>query len=265
MAEMTMSGTSRLALYIPRLGFWLLVISLLLLAAAPLGWRFGVWHFRTAFFVVMQYSAYLAAAATVVSLIALFWWGGMTPAGRAMAVIGLLAGAFLIYWPVHFYVMARPLWPFTDKPLLPVIHDINTDTENPPTFSPAQLKERDAEAGNPVAIDPEAVKQQKAAYADIAPVKTALPPADAFKRALATAQSMSGWTVTASDPASGRIEAKQSTTFFGFTDDFVIRVSGDGSGSRVDMRSESRQGRSDFGVNAQRIRTYMAALKAQLS
>jgi uncharacterized protein (DUF1499 family) len=75
---------------------------------------------------------------------------------------------------------------------------------------------------------------------------------------------MSGWQVGASDPASGRIEASQSTLFMGFTDDIVIRVTPDGSGSRIDMRSESRQGISDFGVNANRIRRYMAALKAQL-
>jgi uncharacterized protein (DUF1499 family) len=50
----------------------------------------------------------------------------------------------------------------------------------------------------------------------------------------------------------------------GFTDDFVIRVTADGAGSRVDMRSESRQGVSDFGVNAKRIRAYLSALKQAL-
>jgi uncharacterized protein (DUF1499 family) len=50
----------------------------------------------------------------------------------------------------------------------------------------------------------------------------------------------------------------------GFTDDFVIRVSPDSTGSRIDMRSESRQGISDFGVNAKRIRAYMEALKPKL-
>jgi uncharacterized protein (DUF1499 family) len=265
MVEMTMaSGASRVATYGPRLGFLLLIISLLMLAAAPLGWRYGIWHFRTAFFFIMQYSAYVAVAAAVVSLIVLFWWGGMTQAGRTMAVIGLLGGAFLIYWPVHFYVLARPLPPFTDAPLLPVIHDITTDTEDPPTFSAAQLKARAAEDGNSVAIEADTIKQQKAGYPDIAPLKTALPPDEAFKRALATAQGMSGWTVLVSDPAAGRIEAKQSTLFFGFTDDFVIRVAADGAGSRIDMRSESRQGRSDFGVNAKRVRSYMATLKTNL-
>ena len=75
---------------------------------------------------------------------------------------------------------------------------------------------------------------------------------------------MSGWHVVAADPASGRIEASQTSRWFRFTDDVVIRVIGHGSGSRVDMRSLSRQGRSDFGVNAARIRLFMAALRNRL-
>jgi len=40
----------------------------------------------------------------------------------------------------------------------------------------------------------------------------------------------------------------------------VIRVTSDGGGSRIDIRSHSRQGRGDLGVNAARIRKYIAAL-----
>ena len=65
----------------------------------------------------------------------------------------------------------------------------------------------------------------------------------------------------ASDPQAGRIEASQASFWFGFVDDIVIRVGAAGAGSRVDMRSLSRQGRGDLGVNAKRIRAYMAALK----
>ena len=58
-----------------------------------------------------------------------------------------------------------------------------------------------------------------------------------------------------------RIEASQSSFWFGFVDDVVIRVQPAGAGSRVDMRSLSRQGVGDLGVNARRVRAYMAALK----
>ena len=72
-----------------------------------------------------------------------------------------------------------------------------------------------------------------------------------------------GWTIVAAD-AAGRIEASDRSRWFGFTDDIVIRVAAADSGSRVDVRSSSRRGRSDFGVNAARVRAYLAALRADI-
>jgi uncharacterized protein (DUF1499 family) len=64
------------------------------------------------------------------------------------------------------------------------------------------------------------------------------------------------------DKAAGRIEASQRSRWMGFTDDIVVRVTPASSGSRIDIRSSSRYGRSDFGVNAERIRDYLTALRA---
>jgi len=80
-------------------------------------------------------------------------------------------------------------------------------------------------------------------------------------RELDTGQRM-GWTIVESDEATGRIEASQRSRWMGFTDDIVVRVAPANSGSRIDLRSSSRYGRSDFGVNAERIRDYLAALRA---
>ncbi|MGZ4895356.1 MAG: DUF1499 domain-containing protein, partial [Candidatus Angelobacter sp.] len=53
------------------------------------------------------------------------------------------------------------------------------------------------------------------------------------------------------------------TTFwFGFKDDIVVRIAADGNGSRVDVRSLSRIGKSDVGANARRVRDYLAKVKA---
>ena len=49
---------------------------------------------------------------------------------------------------------------------------------------------------------------------------------------------------------------------FGFKDDVVIRITPAGSGSRVDVRSVSRVGRSDLGANARRIREFLRQLAA---
>ena len=258
MADMTVSGAgaSRLAFYVPRLGFALAVIALLMLALAPVGWRTGMWHFRTSFWYFMQPAAYLGIAAGVVSLIALFWWPSMGNAARVMALIGLVVGAVMFYVPWSYYHTLGSV---------PRIHDITTDTANPPTFSAAVLAARAAEKGNSTDYDQKVATLQKQGYPDLAPVRTQLPPDQAFARALAAAQGMSGWTVVTNDAAGGRIEAYQRTTFMGFTDDIVIRVAADGTGSRIDVRSESRQGQSDFGVNAKRIRAYQEALRQKLS
>ena len=86
----------------------------------------------------------------------------------------------------------------------------------------------------------------------------------AFNEALQAAKSMPGWTIVASDPEAGRIEASQQSRWFRFTDDIVIRIAGDGAGTRIDMRSTSRQGHSDYGINAARIRAFMGALRRRI-
>jgi uncharacterized protein (DUF1499 family) len=67
-----------------------------------------------------------------------------------------------------------------------------------------------------------------------------------------------GWELVASDSTAGRIEATATTPWFGFKDDVVVRVRPEGSGSRIDVRSVSRVGKSDVGANAKRIRAYLA-------
>ena len=82
-------------------------------------------------------------------------------------------------------------------------------------------------------------------------------PAEAFKRSIDAAMAM-GWDVVARAPAEGRIEAVATSAWFGFRDDIVVRIRPDGTGSRVDIRSKSRDGESDLGVNARRIREFIA-------
>jgi len=78
--------------------------------------------------------------------------------------------------------------------------------------------------------------------------------------ALAAARAF-GWEIIASDPTAGRIEAVDTTFWFGFKDDVVVRIAAAPGGSRVDVRSLSRVGLSDVGTNAARIEKYLAALK----
>ncbi len=85
-------------------------------------------------------------------------------------------------------------------------------------------------------------------------------PPEAFRRAEEIARGM-GWEIVASVPREGRIEATDTTFWYGFKDDIVIRIEPEASASRIDVRSVSRVGKSDVGKNAARIRAFMARLR----
>jgi len=87
-------------------------------------------------------------------------------------------------------------------------------------------------------------------------------PAQGFKRALAVARDM-GWQIIDSNPSEGRIEATDTTFWFGFKDDIVVRVRPTQNGSRIDVRSVSRVGRSDVGTNARRIQKFLKEMTSQ--
>ena len=126
-------------------------------------------------------------------------------------------------------------------------------------MAPAQdLQRRTGSIENPTPALAGANVQQ---LIHVVPLTVGLAPDVAFARALDAAQRM-GWTIVASDKPAGRIEASQRSRWMGFTDDIIVRVTPASSGSRIDLRSSSRYGRSDFGVNAARIRDYLTALRA---
>jgi uncharacterized protein (DUF1499 family) len=95
---------------------------------------------------------------------------------------------------------------------------------------------------------------QREAYPDIQPIALK---EKAFERSLGAAQAL-GWEIVRADPQAGTIEAVDTTFWFGFKDDVLVRVAPAAPGSRVDVRSKSRVGRGDAGTNARRIRGFRA-------
>lgn len=219
----------------------------LLLCAGP-GVRRGFWTFGTGF-TVLRWAAYLGLAAAAAALVQLLIarWRGPHSWQLALAVgLGLLTAGLPWYW------RQRALQ-------APPIHDITTDTQDPPRFL-AVLPLR-AEAPNPAAYGgPKVAAAQTQAYPDLRPLLLpATRPALAFRHALDAARA-AGWTIVAAESGAGRIEATATTGWFGFKDDVVIRIRAVGTGSRVDVRSVSRVGESDVGTNARRIQTYLRRL-----
>ena len=172
-------------------------------------------------------------------------------AGIPTLAFALLLGLATAYVPWNGVKTARSL---------PFIHDITTDTENPPPFV-AILPLR-ADAPNPPEYAGEEVAaQQREGYPDLKPLTLSKPVGEAFEQALEAARGM-GWVIVASEAGEGRIEATDTTFWFGFKDDVVIRIVEAAGGSRLDVRSKSRVGRSDVGANAARIRKFLSALEA---
>ncbi|MEQ1756279.1 MAG: DUF1499 domain-containing protein [Micropepsaceae bacterium] len=139
---------------------------------------------------------------------------------------------------------------------LPVIHDITTDTASPPAFVAIAPIRANAPNGVDYATDP--AEQQKG-YPDIKSYVSTLAPAALFENAEAVAKELK-WEIVASSRGEGRIEATDTTAWWGFKDDVVIRIVAEGTGSKLDIRSMSRVGKSDLGKNADRIRTFLALL-----
>jgi uncharacterized protein (DUF1499 family) len=140
---------------------------------------------------------------------------------------------------------------------VPPIHDITTDTANPPEFVAIVPLRKNAPNGYEYGAT-EAWPAEKLgattmeAYPGLKPIESDLSVADAVDRAEATLLAM-GLEVVAVDRDAGVVEATATTFWFGFKDDMVVRVVGDGEGSRIDLRSMSRVGQSDVGANADRI------------
>lgn len=175
-------------------------------------------------FLVAGVAGLLAAIAALVAF--------CIPRVRRTEAVALLAalvvGTGSALAPLGFLGQARAV---------PPINDISTDLQN------AAFAE-----------------QQKKAYPDLGPLKLAASPGAAFGKARAAAQAM-GWEIVAADATTGRIAAVDTSQWFGFKDDVEVRISPEGMGSRIDVRSKSRVGRSDAGANARRIQDYLQRLK----
>jgi uncharacterized protein (DUF1499 family) len=227
----------------------LAVAALAMLLLSGPGTRAGWWDWRFGLS-LLRYAVYAGGVAAVASLALLVLLA--VPKWRVRPWLPVAALC------IALVAVAPPLILLGQAKAVPPIHDITTDTADPPAF--VALLEVRNQSPNGAAYGGSAVAaQQQKAYADLKPLVIAAPPREAMQRALDAARDM-GWEVRASDTASGRIEATATTRWFGFKDDVIVRIRPEGAGSRVDARSVSRVGASDVGANAKRIREFLSRL-----
>lgn len=229
---------------------WLAVIgfvcglgAIAVLAVSAIGYRLAWWPMTTALSLA-EYGAYAAALGLALSL------AGLLTAARRRAGGGILVGLLGLVVAAPVVAMAAQ-WEYAARHY-PAINDISTDTEDPPVFwdmpNPSEYP-----GGR-------AAELQRAAYPDLDSFSLGMAPERAFDLALEIARD-SGWEIVAEAPDEGRIEAVATSLLYGFKDEIVIRIEPGDGGAAVDLRSRSRLGRIDRGVNAARIRDFLAALQ----
>ncbi|MCZ6659054.1 MAG: DUF1499 domain-containing protein, partial [Gammaproteobacteria bacterium] len=134
---------------------------------------------------------------------------------------------------------------------VPPIHNISTDTDDPPQF--VEVVALRGASSNPLALDAERIAPlQKEFYPWVETLVMRSSTSDAFQKALSALEDL-GLEIVATHPDLGLIEATDTTFWFGFKDDVAVRVREYPRGSIIDVRSVSRVGQSDLGVNARRI------------
>ena len=233
--------------------------------ASALGVGLGLWEWSRGLTGVL-WSFILAIGAILFGI--LFGWraqksGIVRP--RFLRWIGMFAAIVYAGW-IGTFVLAGMT--------VPAIHDISTDLADPPAFRELALRadNLDAVPGEGEAemqgMNPQqrwVVVHQKA-YGDIRSVRINEPVPTVIAKAERLAKAR-GWDVVVALPEEGRFEATATSAFFRFKDDVVLRVkpTDTGEGSIVDMRSVSRVGVSDLGVNAKRVRSFLADLSGTVT
>ena len=242
-----------------------LALSLALGAAlvglvAAVGSGAGLWSFKPAF-TALRWAFYAAALGGVLALVALVW-GSVARAGTlATSLLALVLAAGYCGYLASWVARASAA---------PPIHDISTNLADPPQFRTLPIRADNLE-GVPDGDDPALAvlppierlhTLQRRGYPDVRTATLPLPPAEALTTVEDLVRSR-GWTVAAVDPAAGTVEATDTVSLFRFKDDVMIRVRpAPGGGSLVDLRSVSRVGVSDVGVNAERVRAFLQDLRA---
>ena len=227
---------------------------------AAIGTGRGAWDYRAGLS-LLRYTFFAAALGVVLAIIAAFVARRASP---KLAMLNLLAivvaGAFVAFVGNQVRT-ARSV---------PAIHDISTDLDDWPRFYRLTVRADNLESipdmgrADLAALPPRerwrAIHREH--YGDIATIRVPWSVAETVARARALAEQR-GWEIVTTDPAQGILEAVDTSFFFRFKDNVVLRVrpAGEGSGSLVDMRSLSRVGVSDVGVNARRVRDFLAELQ----
>ncbi len=228
------------------------VVGIAALPIGALGTKLGIWSFMGGF-ALLGVGVILATIVFFLGIIGAVYTNskGLT-SDRSACLTGVVISAVILVLMGNQFMTASSV---------PPIHNISTDTQDPPQFTTLVAVREADENVNPHEYDTEKLAQvQREAYPQIKPLVSSASKAEMFGKAVQALESL-GMEVASQDPVAGVVEATDETFWFGFKDDVVVRVQSQGSGSVVDVRSVSRVGQSDLGKNAARIGEILALLQ----
>ncbi|MFY0683128.1 MAG: DUF1499 domain-containing protein [Balneola sp.] len=221
------------------------LIGALVVVLAGYAYQWGWWGIRFGFQIIPWGTGAAVLGGVIAAIGVIKHKSKSTPQiiiGSTGILIAIIALANLGYW-------------YNERSQgYPPIHDISTNVENPPKFVAIAPLRKDASNPTPYSGE-ETASQQKEFYSGLEPLTLSLSYDDAFKIAVTATEKMP-WEIVDINKDEGRIEAFHKLAWFGFIDDVVIRVDTTATGSIVDIRSKSRIGRGDLGVNAKRIKSF---------
>jgi uncharacterized protein (DUF1499 family) len=216
-----------------------------------LGKRLGLFDYKIGI-AGIQYTLFLAAGVFVVGLFCWLLQRESNLKGSKAARLAMILSLLPLLGIGSQILMVRSL---------PGIHNISTDTTNPPEFN--RIAELRTEEDNPLEYQASLADQQIKAYPNVKSLTTDLTPRQAHRIALGIASYLD-WDIVAENVVTGVIEATETTKLWAFKDDVVLRITeSPEGGSTIDMRSVSRIGQSDLGANAKRIEKFMAEFRAR--
>ena len=234
------------------------IVGAVLLPIGALGSRFGIWPFLVGFLLlgVGVLLAVMALLVGVARFVVSARRGAKSeyPALAIGAVLGLLVVGFVGSL-------------LSSASGAPAIHNISTDLEDPPAFQ-AVLEFR--QGANPHTYDARQQignagtlgELQRAAFPDLTTLRTSVGVAEAVDRSVEVLESM-GLEIVQVDRDNGIVEATDTTFWFGFKDDLVVRLRPSDDVTLVDVHSVSRVGGGDLGANAERIRTFLEQFESR--
>ncbi|WP_020410760.1 DUF1499 domain-containing protein [Hahella ganghwensis] len=234
-------STGSIHLYTTIGSYVIIVLSIVLIREELLNFRIG--------FVLLLLGALVSIVSALVSLRCLLNGRCRSNGSTSLNWINLALGA------VPFAILLTKIIAASQYPIL---HDVTTDNVNPPPLSTAMLL-REA-TDHTTAYDPSIWSLQEQAYPQIEPLMSSLPVPEVAQRVRGFMQE-NDWKIVSSAQENHLIEAIVTSPMFKFKDDIVVRLTEEADGTRVDVRSASRVGKSDLGANAARVSALLNHLR----